>query len=199
MVSENKTNITGLLMSLFIVALLVISVVALAYSFNTESSGAQSKKKYGEYEFLVTEQYLTTNFEGLDLVFQHYPEDVSYTNVSLVTERLRKGGEVYSTSDPELLLGSEISITQFEIGTISGIKHGTFLNVSFTEENDLGTLPVTCEDATPSTPVIFFNSSNSTSEIIEENDCVIVNFQTDLDFYRIRDKIVYDLIEIPLE
>ena len=199
MVSEKKMNVTGLLMSLFIVALLVISVVALASSFNTDPSGTQSKKKYGDYEFLITERYLRTDFEGLELRFYHYPEEVSYTNVNPVIEKLKKGGEVYSTSDPELLLGLEVGETQFEIDKISGIKHGTFLNVSFTEENDFERPPITCENATPSTPVIFFNLSNSTSEIVEKNDCVIVNFQTDLDFYRIRDKIIYDLIEIPLE
>ena len=197
MAFENK-NIPGLIMTLFIFVLLLGSVVALTYGFNADASRTESKK-YGDYELKISGNYLSAEFEGLEVFFSHYPEEISYTNVGPVVERLRKGGEVYSVSDPDSLLKSEIARTHYEINHVSASKYGTYLDVGFTKENSFSLPPVACEDATSSKPVILFSESNSTSEVTEENDCVTVNYQTNLDFYRLRDRIIYELMEFPDE
>ena len=197
MAFENK-NVPGLIMTLFIFILLLGSVVALTYGFNTDTSNLGSKK-YGDWELKISGGYLSTEFEGLEVFFSHYPEEISYTDVDLVVERLRGGGEVYSVSDPGNVLKSEIARTQYEMNHVSGFKHGTYLDVGFTKNNSFNTPPITCKDASPSKPVILFNESDSDSGVTEEENCLIVNFQTNLDFYRLRDRIIYELIEFPDE
>ena len=82
------------------------------------------------------------------------------------------------------------------MGRVLEKNYNTFIEVAFTAGNPYGKKIITCEDATVFIPVLLFNFTNTTTDITEHNNCVIINVDSEISLNRIRDKIVYELLEI---
>jgi hypothetical protein len=70
-----------------------------------------------------------------------------------------------------------------------------FIRQGFTTENDYNFPVITCRDSTSVVPVIYFKSSNET-KVYLENDCIIAESSTQIDFERIKDRLVYGMLGI---
>lgn len=191
---EDKSK--KLLFTVVIGFVLLFSIIGFTFSAIPFGSVTQNNLKYGDIELVQTQLGLATLVNGQILEFTYYPEDVAATDVSLVTGKLTSARVVYATSDPNSSMAAQISGAQFDIGRVLDSRHNNFLDVAFTVENPYNRPVITCGDATPLIPVLLFNFTNSTTQITEISNCVIINFASENSLTRIRDKILYELLGV---
>ena len=196
MAAKNDSTITQKIIVIAILFVLFGSVIAFSLLYYSPNSGAaQNSFSYGGSEFFRTESGVSTDFEGQLIEFFFYPEDLSNTDASLIVEKLRSSQFIYATSRPSDEFADLISEAEFNVGRIIGSKRSAILEVAFTVPNDFGKPVITCENATLAVPVILFNSTNGTTGVSENRNCIVVNFESEIEFYKIRDKVVYELIK----
>lgn len=69
------------------------------------------------------------------------------------------------------------------------------MRAGFTTNNTFDMPIITCEDATPVVPIIYFKQSNQTKVSLEEN-CIIVEARNNIDILRIKDRLLYSMLGI---
>ena len=186
-----------LLFSIVIGFVLVSSVIGFTFSAIPFGLQPQSTSlKYSGYEFFPTQTGFGTIIDNQIFEFTNLPGDVENLDIGIILSKLSNSPMVYATSDPNSSLASAISGVEFTVSRILEKDSNTFLEVAFTAGNPYGKRIITCEDATPFIPVLLFNFTNTTTNIIEQNNCVIINVESELALNRIRDKIAYELLDI---
>lgn len=192
---ENRTKkiLFGALL-LFVLASSIIGFSFSAIPFGLQEQ--QGKLKYNGIELTQTQTGFQTAIDGQILEFTYLPADVQGLNVSPAVARLESAKVIYATSHPNSSIAPAISGAEFDMARMLEKKKNSFLDTAFTEPNIYGKAVITCREATPYVPVIYFNMTNTTTSITEEGSCIIVNAGSETDFERIRDKIIYELLGI---
>ena len=192
---EGKTK--KVLLSIVIGFVIVSSVIG--FTFSAIPFGLQPQDtslKYSGYEFFPTQNGVGTIIDDQIYEFTNLPGDVENLDIGDITSKISNSPMVYVTSDPNSSLASAISGVEFTMGRVLEKNYNTFIEVAFTAGNPHGKRIITCEDATVFIPVLLFNFTNTTTDITEQNNCVIINVDSEVSLNRIRDKIVYELLEI---
>ena len=67
--------------------------------------------------------------------------------------------------------------------------------MGFTTENEYNIPVITCADATPTVPVLYFQRTNET-KVYREGSCIILEAATDFDLLRLKDRILYGIFGV---
>ncbi|MBI2663889.1 hypothetical protein HYX10_00925 [Candidatus Woesearchaeota archaeon] len=180
-----------------IVIFIVLFSSVIGFTFSAVPFGLQGgddKIKYNGIEFFPTQTGLATQVDGQIFEFSHYPEDLADEDVAAIADSINSAAMIYATSDANSSIAGAISSMQYDVSRLIGAD--TFVQVAFTAENEFGKEIITCEDATESIPVLYFNFTNATTEITEEANCIIVNAESETALSRIKDKTMYELLGV---
>ncbi|MBW2981481.1 hypothetical protein KY343_01245 [Candidatus Woesearchaeota archaeon] len=187
---EKDNKLARNLVTLFIVILMVGSVVG--YMFGRDSGETY---KYNDYKFLRAGNKFILKINGADIEFDYLPLDVSDINISSeILNKLSNKIEIDSTYDKDNKFKEGISVAQYDLEQYFNIIGIYFVN-GLTAENDYGMPIITCNTITESVPVLYFKESNQT-KIWIENDCIIAEARSEIDFIRIKDRMIYGLLGV---
>lgn len=171
-------------------ALILISSVFAVIFFGFSSGGTTSSLKYNGLKFVRQGDTWVTNLNGVPAVFSFFPADVEFIDLSPETAgMLRDKLEIDATVDVNNTFIKDISLAVFQMKSQFG-NYNVFIRNGFTTENEFNLPKITCEDATPSVPVVYFREGNET-RIYRNESCVIVEADNNLDFGRAKDRLVY--------
>ncbi|MBW2966482.1 hypothetical protein KY342_05245 [Candidatus Woesearchaeota archaeon] len=185
---ENK--LVRNLVTLFIVLLMVGSVIG--YMFGR---GSGESFKYNDYKFLKRGNKFVLKFDREELEFDYFPSDVENINISSeVFAKFSNKIEIDSTYDNNTKWKAGISVSQFDLERFFSVI-GIYFVKGLTTENEFEMPVITCEDATSKVPVIYFKESNET-KVFAEDHCVIAEAKSELDFIRIKDRLIYGLLKV---
>ena len=109
--------------------------------------------------------------------------------------RIKSTLEVDSTYDQDNKFAEDVALAQHNTGTVLNEFFNIYLSQGMTAENEYNLPVITCSDATPYIPVIYFRIANQTS-IYLENNCIIAEGKNGLEFLKIKDRILYGLFDI---
>lgn len=179
----------------YLMGIIMVGSVFGVVFFGFGSSGGTGSVKYNDFKFVNKGSFWSTIVDGREAIFTHFPGDVeSITIDGNVIDALKNRLEIDVTSDFNDTSAEQISLAGYNLG-ITLNNFNVFVRQGFTAENDYDFPVVTCGDATNSVPVIYFRSSNETKVYMEDN-CVIAEALRQDDVERIKDRLVYGLLEI---
>ncbi|MBU0615006.1 MAG: hypothetical protein KJ601_02850 [Nanoarchaeota archaeon] len=183
-----KKNNTGKYMVIFMAVIMISSVFGVIfYGYDSQSTTI----KYGDYKFTRTEQGWSMNTRAQQFFFDYLPQEVDFLNISdSVEQRLIDTLEIDITSEFNDTNTDVIAYSAYSMAQNLPQKYVRF---GFTTNTSYAL--IRCDDATVAIPVIYFQSSNETS-IIEEDNCVMAKSRDQFDFNRIKDRILYSILGV---
>ena len=192
---KDKNRTRKILFTLLVLFVLASSIIGFTFSpAINNSSGGSGEFKYNGVKVYQAENGLFAEVAGKAIGFTYFPEELGETETGSIASAISSARVVYLTSDAGSAEASSISAAEFDISRALESTKNSFVEVAFTGENDFGKSAVTCADASPSVPVLFFNFTNSTSGLSESSGCFVINFESGRALAKARDKIVYQLI-----
>lgn len=177
------------LYTIIIAGIMILSVIG----FTMTQSSSQTVK-YNGYTFKLEDQKWTTKANNQKFSFYYLPSEVSYIN-STNLESLKYVKSVYLTFNPEQKYLQVIDLIRFELAE-NLFNLEIYPIQSVTLNNSLYNLPIiTCLNATQFVPIIEFKESDET-EIIIQNNCIILNSASEQDFIKLKDLLLYKILRV---
>src|SRR3989344_1742208 len=178
-------------MGVFIAAIMILSVIG--YVWN---GGNDTDFEYNGFSLILTEDGLwTMDYNGQNIMFYNHPTEVEYLKIDTDTSNALKNAKmIYATSDPDDLLKEAIGGAEFEIKREIE-KKGIYFIYSFTDANEFNRTIMTCDNATPSVPVLYFTHGNTTN-ISSSNNCIISQADSAFGIRKLRDRLLYAFLGV---
>lgn len=179
-----------LIWGIFIIAIMVSSIMGFIYS----GGGGSADYTYNEeFKFTKTEQntFIYMNVEKQVFSFRYLPYEVDHLNISnkIVPP------QIYMIFDPEADNIEAIELMRYELVEDLS-KLDIFVSQGVTSENSIYSLPVMdCESANTIAPILYFKSSNETT-ITENDNCVMLQARSAVDFVMIKERVLYNALGI---
>jgi len=186
---KEKKSIWGLVITFFIVFIFVSSIIGFIYSGETDSF------KYNDLKFKRTQTQWFTTINNQRLTFDYFPSEVEHIELSDdIKITIKNKPEIDTTSDIDDIFLEEISLAQYNMA-LTLASTNIYVRGGFTANNTYDMSIITCEDATAAIPIIHFKQSNQTKVTLEDN-CIIAEARNNIDILRIKDRILYSILDI---
>ena len=154
----------------------------------------ENKVKYNDFLFVQKESFWFTKVNDREAIFNYLPDNVVNIELGNVSNRLTNLVEIDVTSAFNDSFKEEIALAEHQmVLTLSNFN--MYVRTGFTTENEFGMPVITCRDATPNVPVIYFKESNETKIYLQDN-CIIAECRDGSDFLRIKDRLLYTILDI---
>jgi len=179
------------LLSIFIAIIMVSSI--LGYMFGRDEPNTV---KYNKVDFYQNNFLWATKINDKEVVFHNFPSAVEHINISdEIFARIKSTLEVDSTYDQNNSFAKDIALAQHSVELIMDDFFNIYLRKGMTTENEYNLPVITCKEATPFIPVLYFKIANQTSVYLE-NNCIIAEARNGLEFLKIKDRLLYGLFDI---
>ncbi len=178
----------------FVLLFSIIGFTLSSIPFGLQDSGGEME--YNGFEFFQTQDGIVAKVDGQLIGFTYFPSELEDFDVGNITNSLKSARVVYATSAPESALASAISGAEFDIGRVVEARHSSLLQPVFTGSNPYNRSVITCSDANPFVPVLYFNFTNTTTSVNEERSCTTINVASDNALNKVRDRVIYELLGI---
>jgi len=155
----------------------------------------ENKAKYNDFLFVQKQEGWSTDIDGREVFFNYLPDDVA--DLELEKNVLGAFGnlvELDTTSESNNSFKEQIALAEHQM-VLALSNFNIYVRGGFTAENEFGMPVITCGDATPNVPVIYFRESNET-KVYLQNNCIIAESKDGPDFLRIKDRLLYTILGI---
>lgn len=194
-------DVTKVVSSFVIVSLLFLGV----YVFFLDTEPTTTSYNNHIFEKLGPNEYQTmvvTNQGDTELEFRNHPRDVDsipYDNELSLPLRLAQetNSTLYISISEELSTVGEAGIAATEITRIVSFIHGVETRGAFMEEGVEPTAEViTCENATPNTPVITIERGDQTEIDVTDGTCIRLLSDTNMGLIEASSALIYRLLGV---
>lgn len=187
---HGKKNKIGLWLAIFIAFIMLTSTIGYVFK-------GGSNEKYNDFSFSRTDDgRWYTKINGKQLAFNYFPSDIEDINLSTeVIDKIKNTRMVYFTHDPENRYRENIAMINLELTGILWNSFKVYAMNGLTENNTFNIPIVSCDNATSTSPVIYFKESNQT-EIYLNNSCIILSGKTGMDFLALKERLLYGLFDV---
>lgn len=185
---KERKNYAGIIVSSFIAFIMVTSIIGYIFADRQEQI-----VKYNGIKFTATPNGWRANIEGKSYLFSYdpksledieFPETISFDGVV----------EIDATYESNSSYKEDIARSIFEFASLlSGSS--IYVRPGFTANSSFDIPIITCEDATPFVPVLYYKNSNQTL-ITHQGSCIIIESQDGNSFLASTDRIIYKLLGI---
>lgn len=177
------------LVSLFIASIMVFSIMGFMMSYQMEDRAIELE--YNGYEFEQLYDGIRTEINGETVTLNYFPEQLERFNLSEAIKITLQNMPVFSvTYEADSEYKEYFAAQQYNLNE-NLPKLDRYIIPGITNNTDVEHIPViTCLNATPSIPVIFFREANSTS-IKFNNNCIIINIANMNDADQVGDLLFY--------
>ena len=176
--ARKKTINKKVLMSIFIVAIMVLSVFGFMMSYQTNQ---QSEKldEYNGHEFKKTSQGFMTELNDEKIYFKYYPGDLEKINISDDAKAILSETEaMFITYDPDSDFASAISELEFDMEQKIQKIGKPIIAKGLTNATDYALPEITCSNATAVMPVLYVKRGEK-SEVTSSNNCITLTAETE--------------------
>ena len=173
-------------MNVFLAAMFIFIIVGM--TLGGIGNFGSSEMKYGKFKFTIKDNRYVTKINNNEMPFYFLPSQVDGINVSsVITNKLREAYLVMLTFDPE----DETNLQVIEVARLdlSYLLGKVIYNGVLTESEEYNLPVLTCANATLKTPVLIFNTSETTG-IVDIDNCIYLNARG-TDFLGLRDRLLY--------
>lgn len=177
---------------LFILALIAIILMVGSSLLVALDDSQPNQLKYNDYRFTYKNNQWKTVINNYEISFYHHPSEVDYLN--LTSPEKLNSPLVYTSFSPNQT-SQYIDLSRLKFDLASQLSSVYFVH-GITEKSEEYSLPIiTCQNATAHIPVIKFQKSNQT--YIEYNqNCYILHAQTNMDYLKLTERILYQLLGV---
>lgn len=179
------------MMSIFIVAIMVFSIFGvLFYGFN-DTQGAT--EDYG-LEFVPFGNAWKADINGKEVEVDLLPSDVSYVEINdTIISKLENADEIKITSSLNDSYISGIALGQYRIA-LNLEDTGHNIKLGALSKNEFGLDVINCNESRANSVVVYFKEGESFE--VTEDECIIIQASSDMDFVRASHKILYELLGV---
>jgi len=179
------------LLSVVIAVIMVSSILGYMFGREEPNTVEYNKLKFYQKNFLWA-----TKINGVEVVFHNFPSAVEYINISdEIFSRITSTLEVDSTYDQNSSFVEDIALAQHSLEQIFSNFFNIYLRKGLTTKSNYNIPIITCADATPVIPVLYFKTGNTTV-VYMENNCIIAEARNGNEFLNIKDRLMYGLLGI---
>ena len=151
-----------------------------------------SQLKYNDHRFTYKNNQWTTVINNYEVNFYYHPSELDYIN--LTNPENFNVPLIYVSFDPNET-NEYIDLSRLKLD-LAGQLTNTYFSHGLTKLSEDYDLPqITCQNATPYTPVITYQKSNETS-ISYKNNCYTLNAQSNIDFLKLTERIIYQILGV---
>ena len=187
---EKRAKRKRLFMSMFIVAIMTLSVLGYMIGRDTKE-----QLKYNDHKFYRYENRYGLKINNYDVLFYFFPSQVEDLNISKeALDKIKTSVQIDVTSDVDSKYKEAIALAQFELAQSLPLNE-QFVRSGFTTANEFDRPIINCEAATETVPVLLFKESNQTI-VYKEDKCIIVEAKSEQDFLAVKDRILYSVFGI---
>ncbi len=180
----------------WLIIFIVIIMIGTTFSFVFFGfSGVDETVKYNGIKFVRLPDRWEAKINGITAAFSFSPKDVE--NIVLaqdISSLLSNKLEIDTTSDVNSSFKEPIALAQHQMGLVLS-NYNIFLRKGFSTNTSFNLPIITCSNATSNVPVIYFKHGNIT-QVKAENNCVFAEASSDLDFLRLKDRILYGMLGV---
>lgn len=171
-------------MGVFIAFIMISSIFAILFYGFGETAQVD---RYEGHTFRWTNEGYTVTLQGTTYAFDLLPQHVEMAYVDQEAGTLLRSAQaVITTSEQNSLYATDIAIASYNLNTLLG-KQGIFVSNAFTDSQT----PITCQDATPGNPVIYFQEALIASQTSVSDGCIIVMFDNPASLQQMVTKLLY--------
>ena len=177
----------------FFVAIIMISSTI---GFVSTGSGT-TKQRYNDYKFSVDQTGTTLYWNGEQIRFYHNPYQLETLDVSQgIVDKVGSTAMIYLTFEVNNTLPEAIDRVRFDL-TNKLINYLEIYVVNGVTDNEaISALPVVdCVNATSAVPVLKIETGEEFG-ITEENNCVILMANNELDLIALEEALLYRLLGV---
>jgi hypothetical protein len=179
--------------SLFIAAIMILSVVGFALTFTEENN---QQVEYNGIKFSRTQNGWQAKINDVKAEFLDFPTEVEDVQFDQGAAVALDGAKVlwfsYSPSDT---YAREIADTLYYMEDNLGKVAEIYVQRALTNNTDYLLPEITCANATVAVPVFILQSGNETS-IKHDNGCIIATASSGRDIYRAGDRVLYHALKV---
>jgi len=192
---DNREKRNKILLSVFIAAIMILSVLGFFYGTGGDENAAKYTINNKTYSFSrENNQYVVTLNKNEKVGFYYLPFEIELNMSDEIANSIKNSMVIYLTFDPEAANPSYIDVVRFDLAN-TFVSKQIYVIDGITEENEKFSLPiVSCGNATAYVPVILLQEANITS-LEMENNCIKMQGKS-LDFIKFRDLVIYKLYGI---
>lgn len=192
MARKEKKQRSGTIFAFVIAFIMIFSVVGYV---GLERQNSQFKYNGIKFTQDTNSRAWSTIINERQLTFDYFPSEVEYINLSSeIDSSLSNKPEVDTTSEINDTFSEEIALAQYNMAlTMNSLN--IYLRRGFAENSTFNLPIITCRDATPAVPVIYFKQSNET-KVTLENSCIIAEARNSIEILRIKDRLLYSMLGI---
>lgn len=176
--------------TLMIIFVMTSSVIGFMWGKDT-----QNTMKYKDFDFLRQNNQWLLKTKTVDFIFDYFPSEVESISIpNEAVQKLKGTVEIDITYDLNNTYARSIATIQYNLEQ-NLRTFNIYLRKGFTSNNTYNMPTITCNDSTDIVPVIYFKESNETKVFIE-NNCIIAESSSDVDFIKIKDRLLYSFLGI---
>ena len=177
---------------LFIVMIMVgtsFSVVFFGFS------GTSEVVKYNDIKFIKKYDRWEAKINDKSAAFSFLPAEVeNIQDLNASTKLLQNKFEIDTTYDFNSTYKEAIALANYQMGLTLANYH-IFIRQGMASNNTFNLPIIKCKDATLQVPVVYFREGNST-RLYNKDNCIIAEANSNPDFIRIKDRIVYTILGV---
>ena len=179
-----------------LILFIVIIMLGTTFSFVYYGfSGVDETVKYNGIKFVKFPDRWEANINGATAAFTFLPGEVENVFVpDGFSARMQDKLEIDATYDANSTFRESIALAQHQMG-LTLEQYNIFVRKGFTANNSFNLPVITCNDSTANVPVVYFRHGNSTG-IHLEKDCIIAEAQSNTDFIKAKDRLLYGILGV---
>lgn len=190
---RKETN-KKMLVSVFIIAIMVLSVFGFMLSYQTNQT--EKIESYNGYTFARTNKGFMTKIEGKEFYFDYYPADLETINqTGELLQTLADKKALAITYNPNSELAVRMAEIQFDIEQKTQKKGDIYVTRALTNSTGYALPEITCQNATQAMPVIRLKQGKTT-HIQSENNCITLNAGTETELNALYTKTLYTILGV---
>ncbi len=146
-------------------------------------------------KFVRYSDHIEAKINGKYAAFSFLPSEVESIPIpGDISSRLQNRFEIDATYDFNSTYREAIALAHHQM-ELTLAAYNIYFRKGFTTNTTFNLPVITCSDATQNVPVIFFKFGNST-EIHYQNDCIIAEAESNQDFIRLKDRLLYAILGV---
>lgn len=180
--------------SLFIAAIMILSVFGFMMSYQTNQTGGT--EEYNDHKLVQTQKGLMTKINDKEVYFNYYPASLEQLNMSEdIKSELKNTKAVWVTYDPDSDFATAMAEIQFDMEQTLFDVAEIYVARGLTDTKEYALPEVSCANATATMPVLYLKKGNYT-EIESIDNCITLTTITEPELKMYYNKILYIILGV---
>jgi len=178
-----------------VIALFIVFIMVFGAGGVVVDQLAKESYEYNGIRIVLKNNLWTAKADGKEFVFNYLPTDVEQISMSTeIGDRLANTLELDFTSDADDKDKQVIAYSQFVLSKELE-KKGIYFRTGFTGDNEFNQTIIKCNNDAPHVPILYLKNGENVS-ITSEGSCIVGQASNEIDFIRIKDRIMYRILGI---